>query len=517
MSNLSQLNLVNHSMAKSKNSQEPLEKQLFKAADKLRNNIDAAEYKHVVLGLIFLKYISDSFTELYDSIVEQGYDAEDRDEYLAENVFYVPKDARWDYLLAHAKSPDIGLLLDKAMDVIESENAQLKGVLPKVYAKENLDKTALGSLLDIVGNISLGDSASKNADVLGHVFEYFLGEFALSEGQKGGQFYTPKSVVTLLVEMLEPYKGRVMDPCCGSGGMFVQSEKFVEGHQGKITDISIYGQESNQTTWRLCKMNLSIRGIDSSMVKWNTEGSFLKNELKDVRVDYILANPPFNVSDWSGELLAEDGRWKYGTPPPGNANYAWLQHFLFHLAPNGRAGVVLSKGALTTTTSGEDVIRKNMVDAGTVEGVVNLPGKIFLNTQIPACLWFLRKEGSETARPNEVLFIDARDKGHLVTRKHKDFSKEDIASISDVYHKWRKGDNSYKDVPGFCKSSSIEEVKELDYVLTPGRYVGLAEVEEGFDFVSQFERLRLELTNSVEAEAILNSKILKNLNELNYE
>ena len=320
MSNLSQLNLVNHSMAKSKNSQEPLEKQLFKAADKLRNNIDAAEYKHVVLGLIFLKYISDSFTELYDSIVEQGYDAEDRDEYLAENVFYVPKDARWDYLLAHAKSPDIGLLLDKAMDVIESENAQLKGVLPKVYAKENLDKTALGSLLDIVGNISLGDSASKNADVLGHVFEYFLGEFALSEGQKGGQFYTPKSVVTLLVEMLEPYKGRVMDPCCGSGGMFVQSEKFVEGHQGKITDISIYGQESNQTTWRLCKMNLSIRGIDSSMVKWNTEGSFLKNELKDIRVDYILANPPFNVSDWSGELLAEDGRWKYGTPPPGNAN-----------------------------------------------------------------------------------------------------------------------------------------------------------------------------------------------------
>ena len=504
-------------MAKPKKTTESLEKQLFKAADKLRNNIDAAEYKHVVLGLIFLKYISDSFSELYNKLIEEEYDAEDRDEYLAENVFYVPKEARWDFLLANAKSPEIGVLLDTAMDTIESENSQLKGVLPKVYAKENLDKAALGGLLDIIGNIALGDTASKSADVLGHVFEYFLGEFALKEGQKGGQFYTPKSVVTLLVEMLEPYKGRVMDPCCGSGGMFVQSEKFVEEHQGKITDISIYGQESNQTTWRLCKMNLSIRGIDSSMVKWNTEGSFLKNELKDVRVDYILANPPFNVSDWSGELLAEDGRWKYGTPPPGNANYAWLQHFLFHLAPQGRAGVVLSKGALTTNSSGEDVIRKNMVDAGTVECIVNLPGKIFLNTQIPACLWFLRKEGGKTARPNEILFIDARDKGHLVTRKHRDFSEEDIATISEVYHKWRKGDDSYEDVAGFCKSATIEEVKELDYVLTPGRYVGLAEEEDDFDFTSKMERLRLELTNSIEAEADLNSKILRNINGLNYE
>lgn len=497
-----------------KKSTENLEKQLFKAADKLRNNIDAAEYKHVVLGLIFLKYISDSFTELYEKIKEQGYDAEDRDEYLAENVFYVPKDSRWDYLLAHAKSPDIGLLLDKAMDIIESENDQLKGVLPKVYAKENLDKTALGTLLDIIGNISLGDSASKNADVLGHVFEYFLGEFALAEGQKGGQFYTPKSVVTLLVEMLEPYKGRVMDPCCGSGGMFVQSEKFVEEHQGKISDISIYGQESNQTTWRLCKMNLSIRGIDSSMVKWNTEGSFLKNELKDVRVDYILANPPFNVSDWSGELLAEDGRWKYGTPPPGNANYAWLQHFLFHLAPSGRAGVVLSKGALTTNSSGEDVIRKNMVDAGTIECIVNLPEKLFLNTGIPACLWFLRKEGSETARPNEVLFIDARDKGHLVSRKLRDFSKEDIASISEVYQKWRKGDDSYEDVAGFCKSATIEEVQELNYVLTPGRYVGLAEQEDDFDFEERFEKLQSLLNHQFQAEEKMNAKILFNLKQI---
>ena len=494
-----------------KKSTEALEKQLFKAADKLRNNIDAAEYKHVVLGLIFLKYISDSFTELYDSIVEQGYDPEDRDEFLAENVFYVPKDARWNYLLDNAKSPEIGMLIDRAMDAIEVENPQLKGVLPKVYAKENLDKTALGGLLDIIGNISLGDTESINADVLGHVFEYFLGEFALKEGQKGGQFYTPKSVVTLLVEMLEPYKGRVMDPCCGSGGMFVQSEKFVEEHQGKISDITIYGQESNQTTWRLCKMNLSIRGIDSSMVKWNTEGSFLKNELKDVRVDYILANPPFNVSDWSGELLTEDGRWKYGTPPTGNANYAWLQHFLFHLAPNGRAGVVLSKGALTTNSSGEDVIRKNMVDAGTVECIVNLPGKIFLNTQIPACLWFLRKEGGMTARPNEILFIDARDKGHLVTRKHRDFSDEDIATISEVYHNWRKGDDSYEDIAGFCKSAPISEVKELDYILTPGRYVGLVEEEDDFDFEEIFNELKHKLFQQIKKEQELSDKIKSQL------
>ena len=504
-------------MAKAKKTTESLEKQLFKAADKLRNNIDAAEYKHVVLGLIFLKYISDSFSELYNKLIEEGYDAEDRDEYLAENVFYVPKEARWNFLLANAKSPEIGVLLDTAMDTIESENRQLKGVLPKVYAKENLDKAALGGLLDIIGNIALGDTASKSADVLGHVFEYFLGEFALKEGQKGGQFYTPKSVVTLLVEMLEPYKGRVMDPCCGSGGMFVQSEKFIEEHRGMITDISIYGQESNQTTWRLCKMNLSIRGIDSSEVRWNTEGSFLKNEHKDVRVDYILANPPFNVSDWSGELLAEDGRWKYGTPPPQNANYAWLQHFLFHLKPHGRAGVVLSKGALTTTSNGEDVLRKNMVDAGTVECIVNLPEKLFLNTGIPACLWFLRKEGSSTARPNEVLFIDARDKGHLVSRKLRDFSEEDIASISEVYHNWRKGDDSYEDLAGFCKSATIEEVKKLDYVLTPGRYVGLAEEEDDFNFEITFNLLKNELNILLEEELRLNRLIVEALDKVQNE
>lgn len=330
---------------------EPLEKQLWKAADKLRKNIDAAVYKHVVLGLIFLKYISDAFEELYAKLKEeeaQGADPEDKDEYKAENVFFVPQAARWQLLLSKAKQPDIGKYVDDAMDAIEKENPSLKGVLPKVYARQNLDPTSLGELIDLVSNIALGDAKARSADVLGHVFEYFLGEFALAEGKKGGQFYTPKSVVELLVAMLQPYKGRVFDPCCGSGGMFVQSERFVTEHQGKVNDISIYGQESNQTTWRLCKMNLAIRGIDSSQVKWNSEGSFLNDAHKDLKADYIIANPPFNVSDWGGELLRKDGRWQYGVPPVGNANYAWIQHFLYHLAPNGQAGFVLAKGSLTS-------------------------------------------------------------------------------------------------------------------------------------------------------------------------
>lgn len=496
-----------------------IEKKLFEAADKLRNNIDAAEYKHVVLGLIFLKYISDKFEDLRVKLLAGESVAgevtpdelEDRDLYIMNSAFYVPEKARWSFLKDHAKSPEIGLFIDAAMDAIEADNKQqLQGVLPKVYAKENLDKASLGGLIDIISTITLVGQ-QQSADILGHVFEYFLGQFALAEGKLGGQFYTPKSVVTLLVEMLEPYKGRVMDPCCGSGGMFVQSEKFVEGHQGRIDDISIYGQESNQTTWKLCKMNLAIRGIDASQVKWNSEGSFLKNEHKDVRVDYILANPPFNVSDWSGELLREDGRWKYGTPPAGNANYAWLQHFLYHLAPNGRAGVVLSKGALTTNSSGEDVIRKNMIEAGTVECIVNLPAKLFLNTGIPACLWFLRKEGSKSSRSGEILFIDARDKGHMVTRALREFSDEDIQSVSEVYHNWRTGEGNYEDVAGFCKSVSIEEVKKLDYVLTPGRYVGLAEEEEDFNFKERFFALKAEFEAQLQEEQELNKRISENL------
>jgi type I restriction enzyme M protein len=385
-------------MAKTKTIKaEPLEKQLWKAANKLRKNIDAAEYKHVVLGLMFLKYISDAFEELHARLEKgagdlAGADPEDKDEYQAENVFFVPAEARWPHLVAHARQPAIGTHVDAAMDAIEKENPSLKGVLPKVYARQNLDPTSLGELIDLIGNIALGDAKARSQDVLGHVFEYFLGEFALAEGKQGGQFYTPRSIVELLVNMLEPYKGRVFDPCCGSGGMFVQSEKFVEEHQGRINDISIYGQESNQTTWRLAKMNLAIRGIDSSQVKWNNEGSFLNDAHKDLKADFIIANPPFNVSDWSGEQLRGDARWQYGTPPPGNANFAWLQHFVYHLSPTGIAGVVLAKGALTSKTSGEGDIRKHLItDGNLIDCIVNLPAKLFLNTQIPAALWFLNR------------------------------------------------------------------------------------------------------------------------------
>jgi type I restriction enzyme M protein len=332
-------------------TQEPIEKQLWKSADKLRKNIDAAEYKHIVLGLIFLKYISDAFEDLHNKLKSgvgeyKGADAEDKDEYKAENVFFVPPSARWSFLRSHAKQPTIGKTVDESMDAIERENPSLRDVLPKVFARGNLDPTSLGGLIDLVSNIALGDAKARSADVLGHVFEYFLGEFALAEGKKGGQFYTPRSGVELLVEMLEPYKGRMFDPCNGSGGMFVQSEKFVANHRGKINDISIYGQESNQTTWRLAKMNLAIRGIDSSQVKWNNEGSFLNDAHKDLKADFVIANPSFNDSDWSGDLLRKDGRWKYGVPPTGNANYAWIQHFLYHLSPSGIAGFVLAKGSL---------------------------------------------------------------------------------------------------------------------------------------------------------------------------
>ena len=400
-------------MAKAKKDvkEEALETQLWKAADKLRKNIDAAEYKHIVLGLMFLKYISDAFEEMYAKLAAgegeyAGADPEDIDEYKAENVFFVPADARWTTLLESAKQANIGTLIDGAMDAIEKENPVLKGVLPKVYARQNLDPTSLGGLMDLIGNIALGDAKARSADILGHVFEYFLGEFALAEGKQGGQFYTPRSIVELLVSMLEPYKGRVFDACCGSGGMFVQSEKFITQHQGSIDDISIYGQESNQTTWRLAQMNLAIRGINSSQVKWNSEGSFLNDAHPDLKADYIIANPPFNVSDWSGDLLRSDGRWQYGTPPTGNANFAWLQHFVYHLAPTGRAGVVLSKGALTSKTSGEGDIRKSLIaDGNLVDCIVNLPAKLFLNTQIPAALWFLDRNRNNGRRKKEILFI----------------------------------------------------------------------------------------------------------------
>jgi len=509
-------------MAKAKKNndkEEPLETQLWKTADKLRKNIDAAEYKHVVLGLIFLRYISDAFEGLYDRLKSgdgeyAGADPEDKDEYKAENVFFVPEKARWAYLQSKATQPAIGKTVDEAMDAIEKDNPSLKDVLPKVYARGNLDPTNLGGLINLVGNIAMGDAKDRSADVLGHVFEYFLGEFALAEGKKGGQFYTPRSVVEVLVKMLEPYKGRVFDPCCGSGGMFVQSEKFVVEHQGKVNDISIYGQESNHTTWRLARMNLAIRGIDSSQVKWNNEGSFLNDGHKDLKADYVIANPPFNDSDWSGELLKKDGRWKYGVPPSGNANYAWIQHFLYHLSPSGQAGFVLAKGSLTSKTSGEGEIRKELVEARLVDCIINLPAKLFLNTQIPACLWFLSRNkanGRFRNRTDELLFIDARNLGHLINRRTKEFTAEDIAAISDTYHNWRNPDGNYEDVKGFCCSAPIDRVRELDYVLTPGRYVGLADEEDDFDFKERFTRLKAEFEDQLKEETRLNALIVENL------
>jgi len=501
--------------------EEPIEKQLWKAADKLRKNIDAAEYKHVVLGLMFLKYISDSFEEMYAKLQAgegeyAGADPEDKDEYKGENIFFVPQQARWSFLLTSARQSDIGILVDEAMDIIEKENPMLKGVLPKVYARQNLDPASLGGLIDLMSNIALGDAKSRSRDVLGHVFEYFLGEFALAEGKQGGQFYTPRSIVELLVAMLEPYKGRVLDPCCGSGGMFVQSERFITEHQGRVKDISIYGQESNQTTWRLAKINLAIRGIDSSQVKWNNEGSFLNDAHKDLKADYVIANPPFNDSDWSGEQLRGDGRWKYGIPPAGNANFAWLQHFIFHLAPHGIAGVVLAKGALTSKSSGEGDIRKSMIaDGNLIDCVVNLPAKLFLNTQIPAALWFLnRARNNGHPRKNEILFIDARNLGHLINRRTRELSADDIDLIAKTYHDWRTDEGEYGDSKGFCASVPLERVQELDYVLTPGRYVGLAEEEDDFDFAERFAALKAEFESQLLEEAALNKAILENLERI---
>ena len=511
--------------------EEPIEKQLWKAADKLRKNIDAAEYKHIVLGLIFLKYISDAFEDLHSKLKSgkgeyAGADPEDKDEYKAENVFFVPEIARWSYLQSKAKLPTIGKEVDNAMDAIEKDNPSLKDVLPKVFARGNLDPTSLGGLIDLIANIALGDAKARSADVLGHVFEYFLGEFALAEGKKGGQFYTPRSVVELLVEMLEPYKGRVFDPCCGSGGMFVQSEKFVANHQGKVNDISIYGQESNLTTWRLAKMNLAIRSIDSSQVKWNNEGSFLNDTHKDLKADFVIANPHFNDSDWSGDLLRKDGRWKYGVPPAGNANYAWIQHFLYHLSPSGIAGFVLAKGSLTSKTSGEGEIRKALIEARLVDCIVNLPAKLFLNTQIPACLWFLSRNkanGKFRNRTDEILFIDARNEGYLINRRTKELSSENIQKIASTYHNWRnspspsgrgKGEGVYQDIKGFCNSAAIERVRELDYVLTPGRYVGLPDDEDDFDFKERFTSLKKDFEEQLKEEETLNTLIKENLKKV---
>jgi type I restriction enzyme M protein len=504
------------------------EEKMWKAADKLRNNMDAAEYKHVVLGFIFLKYISDAFEEVHQELVndpEKLSDPEEIDEYKMRNVFWVPTKARWSLLQKNAKQPTIGITVDDAMDAIERDNPSLKGVLPKNYAREGLDKQRLGELIDLVGTIGLGDRESRSKDVLGRVYEYFLGQFADAEGKKGGQFYTPRSIVQLLVAMIEPFKGRVFDPCCGSGGMFIQSEKFAQVHQGRLDDINVYGQESNQTTWRLCKMNLAIRGIESKFVVWNNEGSFLNDAHKDLKADYLLANPPFNDSDWKGELVREDIRWKYGVPPVGNANFAWVQHFIHHLAPRGVAGFVLANGSMSSNTSNEGEIRKNIVEADLVDCMVALPSQLFYNTMIPACLWFIARDKQNNRfrdRRGETLFIDARKLGIMVDRRHRELTAEDIKKIADTYHAWRgepvNGQKAeYTDVAGFCKAVKLAEIRKQNHILTPGRYVGAEEEEDdGETFDEKMKKSTSELAEQMVTGERLDKEIMKNLLRLGY-
>ena len=499
------------------------EADLFKAADKLRGNMEPSDYKHVALGLIFLKYISDAFEAKHIALLaEDAQAAEDKDEYLADNVFWVPKEARWSHLQANAKLPTIGTLIDDAMRAIEKDNESLKGVLPKDYARPALNKVMLGELIDLISGIALNEEGDRLKDILGRVYEYFLGQFAGAEGKRGGEFYTPRSVVRVLVEMLEPYSGRVYDPCCGSGGMFVQSEKFVQEHGGRIGDIAIYGQESNYTTWRLAKMNLAVRGIDSD-IRWNNEGSFHKDELRDLKADYILANPPFNISDWGGDRLREDVRWKFGAPPVGNANYAWLQHIYHHLAPNGTAGVVLANGSMSSNQSGEGEIRKAMLEADAVDCMVALPGQLFYSTQIPACLWFLARNKNPGRglrdRRGQVLFIDARKMGVLVDRTRRELTDEEVQKIADTYHAWRgeKDAGEYADVAGFCKSAAMEDIRKHGHVLTPGRYVGAVEQnDDGEPFEEKMLRLSAEWREQRAEGGKLDVAIEANLKELGY-
>ena len=517
------------------------EAQLWQMADALRGSMDAAEYKHVVLGLIFLKYISDAFEEQHAKLVAEkasGADPEDPDEYRAHNIFWVPPEARWAHLKAQAKQPTIGQLVDDAMAGIERDNPALKGVLPKDYARPALDKQRLGQLIDMISNIRVGDEASRAMDVLGRIYEYFLSQFASAEGKKGGEFYTPRCVVKVLVEMLEPYRGRVYDPCCGSSGMFVQSVEFIRAHangngnglstgsgqarkapKGAKPDISIYGQESNYTTWRLAKMNLAIRGIDGQIAHGD---SFHNDRHPDLKADFILANPPFNISDWGGERLRDDKRWRYGAPPAGNANFAWVQHIVHHLAPAGVAGFVLANGSMSSNQSGEGEIRKTLIEANLVDCMVALPGQLFYSTQIPACLWFLardRKNGKFRDRRGQVLFIDARKMGRMADRTHRELTDEDVARIAGTYHAWlgEKDAGEYVDLPGFCKSAPLEEVRKHGHVLTPGRYVDAeAQEDDGEPFEEKMRRLAAQLREQLAEAAKLDAAIAANLKELGY-
>jgi len=513
---------------KSAKKQEPngaklgFEAKLWQAADALRNNMDAAEYKHVVLGLIFLKYISDAFEERHAALVAEkakGADPEDPDEYRAKNIFWVPPKARWSDIKNQAKQPTIGEVIDEAMVSIERKNPTLKDVLPKDYARPALDKQRLGQLIDLVTNIPLGDRASRSKDVLGRVYEYFLSQFATAEGKKGGQFYTPRCIVRLLVEMIEPFKGRVYDPCCGSGGMFVQSEEFIAAHGGRIGDVSIYGQESNYTTWRLAMMNLAIRGIDAQIERGD---SFHNDRHPDLKADWVLANPPFNDSDWRGDLLKDDRRWKYGVPPTGNANFAWVQHIVHHLPPTGLAGLVLANGSMSSNQSGEGEIRKNLIEADLVDCMIALPGQLFYSTPIPACLWFLargKKNHRFRDRRGHVLFIDARKLGRLVDRTHRELTDVDVSRVANTYHAWRgeKEAGEYADIPGFCKSAPLDGIRKHSHVLTPARYVGAeAQEDDGEPFEEKMTLLVGQLREQQTAAVKLDAAIAANLKELGY-
>jgi type I restriction enzyme M protein len=496
------------------------EQKLWTMADKLRGHMDSSEYKNVVLGLVFLKYISDAFDERRAELTKENEaDQEDPDEYLRANVFWVPKPARWAHLTENARQPTIGRLVDDAMVAIEQKNATLRGVLPKDYARPTLDKVRLGELVDLIGNIEVGKKAHQSKDTLGRVYEYFLSQFASREGKKGGEFYTPRCVVKLLVEMLEPYKGRVYDPCCGSSGMFVQSEEFILAHGGHQRDLSIFGQESNPTTWKLAKMNLAIRGIDANLGPENAD-TFHHDLHPDLKADFVLANPPFNMSDWGQERLLDDKRWKLGVPPRGNANFAWVQQIVHHLAPGGVAGFVLANGSMSSQSGGEGDIRKALVEAELVDCMVSLPGQLFYGSQIPVCLWFLardRKNGKYRNRLGKVLFLDARKLGHLVDRVHRELSEKEIAYIAQTYHSWRdeKAAGTYKDQPGFCAEASIEEIREHDFVLNPGRYVGAAEQEDDDEpFPERLSRLTKTLKEQFAESARLESAIRANFSLL---
>lgn len=487
---------------------QQIESKLWAAADKLRGNISSSDYKYVVLGLIFLKYVSDAFDVQYKKAESESYDPEDRDFYTADNVFWIPPEARWEYLSRNAKQPTIGVLIDSAMDAVERDNPTLKGVLPKNYAREALDKRRLGELIDLFTNVTFQSDNAK--DLLGQVYEYFMGMFADSEGKHGGEFYTPRSIVKLLVEMLEPYNGRVYDPACGSGGMFVWSEKFVEEHSGRAGDIAVYGQELNETTWRLGKMNMAIRGIDADLRRGDT---FHDDKFPDLKADYIIANPPFNISDWGQELLQDDIRWKYGMPPRGNANYAWVQHFIHHLSPKGTAGFVLANGSMSSQSSGEGEIRKRIVEADLVDCIVTLPSQLFFNTGIPACLWFISRDRAN--RSGNTLFIDGRNLGHMVTRRNRELTPEDIGKVASTYHNFKTQNGEYVDVPGFAKVATSDEIKEHDYVLTPGRYVGSEEIEEDDEaFAEKMERLTAELYEQFTKSHELEAKIKANLERI---